>query len=617
MRFAAAAALLVAGLLAPPSVQPAYAQTITVTTTAEAPGASGDCTLGEAIQAANSNALVDGCAVGNNIDVIELAPGATYTLTAAASDESALLVDSIIVIQGHGARLAHDPLAGTLRFFSMTASSNLTLVNLSLTGGLAHGQNGIDGPAIGVSGTAGGQAFGGAIYSWGGDIGLDGVTFQGNSAQGGRGGSGFAGSSTSYGADGGWGFGGAIHISGTGSVFLQGAGAHFTGNQALGGRGGDGGIFTTAAGKGGGAVGGAIDAYAVDASAAPLNADNNAAQGGDGGNGASLGNGSVSFGGALYVVQLSLANATFTNNRAVGGHAGDSVLSNPSMRGGDATGGAFWAGIAVLSHISIISNTAQGGAGPTGGNAYGGGMYVSSAPLSGGWQNARIMSNTVAGGPGSDPDSQAGQAAGGGAYLSYGILQMKQSAVVGNAALAGADPGSVTVTSGLGGGLFFIGGAVVTNTTIALNRADEGGGLESRDGVTLTHVTVYSNTTNNGGALDMLTSAGSINLRNSLVAYNAGGNCNATITVAGANLQYPGNSCAGVTTGDPRLLPVADNGGQTLTAALRRGSPAIDAGDPAYCPPTDQRGFRRPVGAGCDLGAYERWLDFFLPLLKR
>jgi CSLREA domain-containing protein len=52
VRFAAAA-LLVAGLLAPPSVRPAYAQTITVTTTAEAPGASGDCTLGEAIQSAD------------------------------------------------------------------------------------------------------------------------------------------------------------------------------------------------------------------------------------------------------------------------------------------------------------------------------------------------------------------------------------------------------------------------------------------------------------------------------------------------------------------------------------------------------------------------------------
>jgi hypothetical protein len=68
---------------------------------------------------------------------------------------------------------------------------------------------------------------------------------------------------------------------------------------------------------------------------------------------------------------------------------------------------------------------------------------------------------------------------------------------------------------------------------------------------------------------------------------------------------------------DPLLRPVIDNGGQTLTAALGRGRPAIDIGDPAFCPPTDQRGFKRPVGAGCDLGAYERWLDLYLPLLRR
>ena len=92
-RFVAAVALLAAGLLAPPSVQPAYAQTITVTTTAEAPGASGDCTLGEAIQAANTGSTVDGCAAGSGHDVILLAAGATYTLTTASASASAFLVD--------------------------------------------------------------------------------------------------------------------------------------------------------------------------------------------------------------------------------------------------------------------------------------------------------------------------------------------------------------------------------------------------------------------------------------------------------------------------------------------------------------------------------------------
>jgi uncharacterized repeat protein (TIGR02543 family) len=58
---------------------------------------------------------------------------------------------------------------------------------------------------------------------------------------------------------------------------------------------------------------------------------------------------------------------------------------------------------------------------------------------------------------------------------------------------------------------------------------------------------------------------------------------------------------------DPFLGPLADNGGLTLTHALLAGSPAIDTGNPDsnVCPTTDQRGYTRPIGVGCDIGAYE------------
>jgi hypothetical protein len=56
---------------------------------------------------------------------------------------------------------------------------------------------------------------------------------------------------------------------------------------------------------------------------------------------------------------------------------------------------------------------------------------------------------------------------------------------------------------------------------------------------------------------------------------------------------------------DPVLGPLADNGGPTLTMALLPGSPAIDSGDTAAAPPTDQRGFLCPAGAAADIGAFE------------
>src|SRR5262249_42704880 len=56
---------------------------------------------------------------------------------------------------------------------------------------------------------------------------------------------------------------------------------------------------------------------------------------------------------------------------------------------------------------------------------------------------------------------------------------------------------------------------------------------------------------------------------------------------------------------DPRLGPLADNGGPTFTHALLFGSPAIDAGRPVRGVTTDQRGVPRPQGNAPDIGAFE------------
>jgi hypothetical protein len=104
-----------------------------------------------------------------------------------------------------------------------------------------------------------------------------------------------------------------------------------------------------------------------------------------------------------------------------------------------------------------------------------------------------------------------------------------------------------------------------------------------------------------------------------------------SFTASGMNLVGDtscGSDPAHFTLTDPKLGPLADNGGPTQTMALLPGSPAIDAADNAICAAApignlDQRGQVRPSDgntdgvAGCDVGAYELAVVFpftgFLP----
>jgi hypothetical protein len=83
----------------------------------------------------------------------------------------------------------------------------------------------------------------------------------------------------------------------------------------------------------------------------------------------------------------------------------------------------------------------------------------------------------------------------------------------------------------------------------------------------------------------------------------------ARLTAAGTNIDT-GTSCglggSDRSSTDPRLTTLANYGGVTLTHSLRDGSPALDTYRHGDCPPIDQRGFGRPGGAACDVGAFER-----------
>lgn len=147
------------------------------------------------------------------------------------------------------------------------------------------------------------------------------------------------------------------------------------------------------------------------------------------------------------------------------------------------------------------------------------------------------------------------------------------------------------------------------NSTIAGN---QGSGIALKDG----SASAASCTIARNGGTGLDAGEGEITVQNTLLAGNAQG-CSGTVRSTGYNLTDDPRCTFGqtgdITSEDPRLGEVANNGGATQTVSLGNGSPAIDAGDPSGCADpssggmltSDQRGVRRPSGARCDIGAFE------------
>lgn len=154
------------------------------------------------------------------------------------------------------------------------------------------------------------------------------------------------------------------------------------------------------------------------------------------------------------------------------------------------------------------------------------------------------------------------------------------------------------------GGGFWVGQSAVanlTNVTIADNSSDQGGGLWFANEVsgTFLNCTIAGNTSGYGEAL--FGAPSTVKLVNSIVSNN---NCKGGPFTSGSDdlVFMGGDACfSGGTMGDPRLGPLADNGGPTQTMLPGAGSPAIGKG--MSCPATDQRGQKRKMP--CTLGAVE------------
>jgi hypothetical protein len=175
----------------------------------------------------------------------------------------------------------------------------------------------------------------------------------------------------------------------------------------------------------------------------------------------------------------------------------------------------------------------------------------------------------------------------------------------------------------LSGGIFNnIGVLTITNSTFYNNSALTGvGGIQNYSGtLTLANSTFSGNYSPDAGGLANNPN-GTLYMTNNILANSpSGGDCvnQGTIALNTNNLVEDG-SCSPGLTGDPLLGMLANYGGSTETMALMAGSPAVDAGDDATCMATDQRGIVRPVGAHCDLGAYEDVPRNFvhLPMIER
>ncbi|HTI97718.1 MAG TPA: choice-of-anchor Q domain-containing protein [Dongiaceae bacterium] len=168
------------------------------------------------------------------------------------------------------------------------------------------------------------------------------------------------------------------------------------------------------------------------------------------------------------------------------------------------------------------------------------------------------------------------------------------------------------------------GNIAITNCTFANNSAaapDSGGAiwidLSLANPVSIVNCTFGGNT---NGAVDHVLNGieqNRVYLANCIVADTVGGDGVKTIVDLGHNLSTDASAALTNATSlkntDPMLGALTNNGGPTLTFALRPGSPALDAADTATAPATDQRGVPRPQGVAADIGAFEGAVDPLQP----
>jgi CSLREA domain-containing protein len=375
--------------------------------------------------------------------------------------------------------------------------------------------------------------------------------------------------------------------------------------------------------------------------------------GGTGGNGGAAGDG-ANGGAVLNAGSLTLIDTAVTNSRAGDGGTGGFGAGAIANGGPGGVGGAGGSGGAIYNTgtLTLEGSTIAGNSAGTGGTGGGGGNATTTGGIAGaggrggdggGVANAggtlTVLDSTFngnaagdggAGGIGGPGPTGGGGGAGGsgsqggGIVSTGGTISITDSTFASNAAgdggaggggggggFAAGEAGGAGGSGGNGGNggsidLVGVGSSSLQSVTIAGNSAGAGGAAGSGGSGTTLGTNGAAGVAGTGGGI--VGQGAATTIQNSLLASNSGGNCSASIVDSGHNLSFAGAGCpATFATADPILGPLQDNGGPAQTISLGPGSAAIDvvpsAG--AGCPATDERGVPRPIGAGCDIGAYE------------
>jgi CSLREA domain-containing protein len=266
-------------------------------------------------------------------------------------------------------------------------------------------------------------------------------------------------------------------------------------------------------------------------------------------------------------------------------------------------GGISVSGVLSLLNSSVVDNSVT--ANPSFAN--GGGIAAQSG------SDVTIVDSTISG------NSANGAFGSGGGIFADSTVKVFNSTISGNTA------------SGDGGGIS--GSLVAVNSTISGNSTNlNGGGIHILGEGRLFNVTVVFNVANTGhhspggGGGVYNASGSSLAIANSILSGNSAytdtlfvvlNDCSGSITSAGYNIVTHACMISGVYSNyQPLLGPLQFNGGPTKTHALLSGNTGfgnpIDGGNPLGCTDDagaplviDQRGLLRPIGSGCDLGAYE------------